>query len=142
MSPEVKDMTSNKGGFSGALKGMEPGDARKGFLPGGNITRLPDYVPEEEVLSKEEAERKTLIQKLLLKWVVPNELSSRSNENLDRKSMASKFQKNTLAELMRFLPDWFVDVSNEKLQAYLEGDEILSDEDKAEIQDKYKDISP
>lgn len=143
MSP--KQMVKDQNGLKGALQAMG-GDGKEerrvGFLGGVNATRKPDYVPEREVLSIEETERKNVITQLLLQWIVPNELSSRSKPELDRKSLASKLHKTNLAGLMQFLPAWFSGVPTEKLQAYLDGEEALSDEDKAEIQDRYKDISP
>jgi len=143
--PETKTYTKEKSGLVGALTGMGgegKEERRVGFLGGINETRLPDYVPEREVLSIEEAEKKTLITQLLLKWIVPNELSSRSKPELDKKSLASKLHKTTLKGLMDFLPDWFSSVAINNLKSYISGEEELSDEDKAEIQDRYKDISP
>lgn len=140
--PEVKEMSKNKGGLDGALKGMEPGDARKGFLPGGNQTRKMDYVRDVEELSVEDAERKNIIRELLLKWIEPNELSSRSNKSLDTKSLAGKLNRLYLVDMMNLLPSWFQSVPTEKLIAYRDDKEILSAQDKAEIQERYKDISP
>lgn len=135
-------MTGSKGGIKGAIEGMEPGQSRAGFLPGGNITRLPDYIPPREELSPEDSERKGVIRNLLLKWIEPNELSSRSNKSLDLKSWAGKLNRMTLVEMLRLLPDWFGDVPIEKLNEYLNDTESLLEGDKAEIQERYKDISP
>ena len=141
MSPELKQLTKDTGGLTKALAGMKPGEKREGFL-GGEGSRKPDYIPEEEVLSPAEAERKRIIFELLMKWVVPNELSAKSTPRIDKRSLASKLNKTTLARLLGFLPPWFKDVPTKKLTAYLDGEEELSDADHAYIQDQYKDISP
>lgn len=131
---------ANKGGLGEALVGMKPGEKRTGFLGGGGMENPVSIQPEQ--LSDDEKARKHVIQDLLARVIIPNSLSSKSNPDIDKKSLVSKLRKQTLGELNRLLPENLKMIGTDRLQSLLEGTEEVGDGDKAEIQDLYAEISP
>ena len=132
----------NPGSVNEALVGMRGGEERTGFLGSGNLSRKPDYVSPSENLDGDEKERKRLLQNLLTKTIEPNSLSSKSTHEMDRRSLARKLNKRSLDELWVFLPEKVKRLSNEKLKSIVEGVDSLSEEDKADIQTLYMEVSP
>ena len=118
-----------------ALAGMKSG-VREGFL-GGNAMRKPDYVQTEN-LSPDEKLQKKLLQSLLAQTIEPNALSSKSTAVMDKRNFVGKLSKCTLDFLLRMVPDRLKDLK--ELQAALEGN--ITEEEKSEIQELYRDLSP
>ena len=125
-----------------ALKGMQRGEDRTGFLGNGNIVRKPDYIPEPENLDSEGVARKKAIQSLLAKMIIPNSLGSKSTPEQDRRSLVNKLNKQSLSELERFLPDSLKGLTTNQLEQVVSGETGIVEGAEAEIQQKYMDISP
>lgn len=118
-----------------AMKGVHTAGEHVGFL-GGNIIRKPDYIQREE-LSADEKEQKKAIQALLLSVIQPNELSSKSTPEADRRSLVNKFNKSTLDDLLRMLPVDLRSFSASEIKEYQ-----ISEAERADIQEIYKERSP
>ena len=118
-----------------ATTGMKGGESREGFLGEGNIIRKPDYVPKPDDVQS--LMHKKVIQKRLLEIIDPNPLSAKSTVEMDRRSLVNKLKKSSLADLKRLLPKRLGNMDPRELEIA----EIL-EEEKAEIQDLYKDVSP
>lgn len=127
-----------------ATKGMEPGEARSGFLIGRKNynTRQPDYMPPPENLTAEETARKKIIRDLLGKIIIPNSLSSKSTPEMDKRSLINKLNRLRLEELISFLPERVLTLTNEQLSQIVAGESDIYEEEKVEIQDKFVKISP
>jgi len=134
--PGKEQLLIKRGNVGEALAGMKGGESRSGFL-GGNIVKKPDYEVPEEVLDEAGKLRRKAIMELLMAVIEPSQLSSKSTPEMDRRSLFNKLKKSSLEELKRFLPDKMNHTPTEHLKA-----ESLSDEQKAGIQDLYKEISP
>ena len=117
------------------LAGMKGGESRSGFLGGGNIVRKPDYEPIPDSIVDLKAKR--LIQKMLAEIIEPNPLSAKSTVEMDRRSLVQKLNKSSLGDLKRFLPLRLRSLTPEELEII-----TVTEEEKAEIQDFYKDCSP
>lgn len=127
------------------MAGMERGEERTGQgkqMPSSNHPNLPDYMPEPENLDAEGIAQKRVLRGLLVSVLVPNSLSSKTSGEQDKRSLVSKLNKRTLKELKGFVPDRINRMSVLKLQNILDGTEEITDEEKVEMQDLYKDISP
>jgi len=138
----IKSKQSNPQTLEEATKGMQRGEERTGFLGEGNIVRKPDYMPEPEKLDADGIARKKAIQSLLLKVIQPVSLSSKSTSEQDRRSLVNKLNKSSLDELKRFLPDRVKRLSTDKLELIVGGEGDITEEEKAEIQTRYMDLSP
>ena len=121
--------------LSDALADMHGGESRSGFLSGGNILRKPDYVPLPDNI--EGIKQKKAIQKLLMSIIEPNPLSMRSTLEMDRRSLVAKLNRLPLSDIKKLVPERLKDMSPEEI-AIVE----VTDEEKAEIQDLYKEVSP
>jgi len=137
----IKRQRGNPETIGTATKTMKRGETRKGFLGEGNITRKPDHVVAE-ALAPEGVTRKRLIQNLLAKWIEPNQLGSRSTALMDKRSLVSKLKNRTLEELEQLLPDSVLVLTTSQLQDIDKGESDISEEQKTEIQEMYKDRSP
>ena len=120
-----------------ALAGVHKAGGYTGFLGDGNIVTKPDYVVPVENLTDAEKARKKAITDLLMNVIEPVQLSSKSTLEADRRSLFNKLKKTSLEDLRNFLPGNMKHTPTESLQA-----DQLSDEQKAEIQELYKEISP
>lgn len=123
-----------------AMAKMSPGDERSGHL--GKSNRLPDYVPEPENLDRTGANRKKAVQDLLAKVIQPISLGIKATPAMDERSLVNKLKKQTLVELERFLPATVNRLTTEQLLQVASGESDIEEEDKAEIQTLYMDISP
>lgn len=123
-----------------AMAGMSPGDERSGRL--GQSTRKPDYVPEPENLDRVGAARKKALQDMLAKVIQPISLGIKATPAMDLRSLVNKLKKQTLVELERFLPLTVKQLTTEQLEQVASGETDIEEEDKAEIQSLYMDISP
>jgi hypothetical protein len=119
-----------------ALKEVHKSGAYTGFLGEGDVVKKPDYVPPEEILDTDGIARKKAVTDLLIKTIEPNQLSSKSTPEMDKRALFSKLKKSSLDELLRFLPSRVKKLHTEQLQAE------LTNEEKLEVQDNYKEISP
>lgn len=125
-----------------ALAGMQNTTSASGFLSGGNIIRKPDYV-ERENLSEEDLVRLRWIRKILSIVIEPNQLSMRSTPEMDRRALVSKLNKAPLSTLIRLLPQSLKDKSATELKEVLGNTtDLITDDEKAEIQELYRDVSP
>ena len=115
---------------------------KKGSRIGSSYVGKPDFVPEVDDLDAEGVARKRAIRSLLTSVIIPNSLSSKTSSEQDKRSLVGKLNKRTLKELNGFIPDRIKRMSVEKLQKVLDGTEEITDEEKVEMQDLYKSISP
>src|SRR3990167_5335383 len=148
MAPATKTMLPPKPGkeslliprtrsVNEALAGVHKAGGYTGFLGEGNVVKKPDYeIPVENLTASDKA-RKQAIASLLMDVIEPVQLSSKSTVEMDRRSLLNKIKKQSLEELRRFLPTRVKHLPTETLQA-----DQLSEDEKAEIQDNYKEISP
>lgn len=120
-----------------AIKDMKSG-GRSGFLGEGNIIRKPDYRPEVD--SSTNLPMKRAIQMLLINTIQPNPLSIKSSPEMDKRSLVNKINRRSLSELKQLLPNGMKYIPLEELNTILE--KGMSDEDKAEIQNLYMEVSP
>lgn len=137
-----RNKASNTPTIKEATAGMQRGEVRTGFLGEGNLLHKPDFIPGPENLGPDGVARKRVTQDLLAKWIIPNSLSAKSTPELDRKSMVNKLRKSTLAELQRLLPESVNELTTEQLKQIFAGESDIGDEQKAEIQDLYLNVSP
>ena len=126
-------------GAGEAMAGMQRGDKRVGR---GWSEKKLKRTPEPENLDAEAIARRHAIIGLLSSVIMPNSLSSKSTELMDRRSLLNKLNKRTLRELKELTPDRLKRMSAEKLGEIFDGTEELPDGEKVEIQDLYKDLSP
>lgn len=124
-------------GAGEVMANMKRGDARFG----GHV-RQPDFIPEPENLDTEGIARKRVLRGLLVSVLIPDSLSSKSSPEQDKRSLVNKLNKRMLKELKGFIPDRINRMSVEKLQNIIDGTEEITDEEKVEMQDLYKNISP
>lgn len=124
-----------------ALKGMKPGEKREGHL-GGISLKKPDFVPEVDSLDSDGLARKGAIKNLLIRVIQPNSLGSKSTPEMDRRAFVNKVNKLTLKELRRFLPERVDSLATEQLEQIASGASDIFEEEKAETQQRYMDISP
>lgn len=127
----------NKKNVNEALAGVHKAGGYTGFLGDGNIVKKPDYEAPPETLTASDKARKKAIADLLMAVIEPVQLSSKSTIEMDRRSLLNKIKKQSLDELRRFLPTRVKHLPTENLQA-----DQLPEDEKAEIQDAYKEISP
>lgn len=120
-----------------ALAGVHKAGEYTGFLGDGDIVRKPDYEPPKEVLDDEGKALKKAITNLLMNVIEPFQLSSKSTIEMDKRSFFNKLKKSSLDELKRFLPKHLKKMTSEKLETM-----TITDEEKAEMQDLYREISP
>lgn len=137
----IKRQANNPGTITEAMQGIKKGGAYSGFLGDGNIVRKPEYAPTE-TLSSDEAKRKQVIQKFLLAIVEPNQLSVKSTPEADKRSFANKLKKSLLKEIERMLPEQYRTQPTDVLEQIASNSSVVSEDEKAEIQDLYKEVSP
>lgn len=138
-----KGASSEPATISEAMANMSQGDERSGRLGGKHKNlRLPDYVPEPENLDRTGANRKKAVQDLLAKVIQPISLGIKATPDMDKRSLVNKLKKQTLVELERFLPTTVNRLTTEQLEQVASGETDIEEEDKAEIQSLYMDISP
>ncbi len=138
----VKQGRKNEGAAESAgevMAGMQHGDERVGR---GWSEKKVKNAPEPENLDAEAIARRHAIIGLLSSTIMPNSLSSKSSELMDRRSLLNKLNKCTLKELRELTPDRLKRMPAEKLKEIADGAEELPDGEKVEIQDLYKDLSP
>ena len=120
------------------MAGMKRGEERIGGSPPKN----PPFIPTPETLDAEGMAQKRALQSLLVKYILPNSLSSKSSPEADRRSLINKLNRRTLKELRELVPVRIKRMSSEKLKGILDGTEEILDEEKVEIQNLYMDTSP
>mgnify|MGYP001558894029 CR=1 FL=1 len=123
------------GNIGDALTDMHGGESRSGFLSGGNIIRKTDYVPLPD--SIDGIRQKRAIQKVLVGIIEPNPLSMKSTLEMDRRSLVTKLNRLTLSDIKKLVPERLKGMTPEEI-AIVE----VTDEEKSEIQDLYKEVSP
>ncbi len=120
-----------------ALVDIHTAGQHTGFLGAGDIVKKPDYVPPPEILDAEGKALKQTITNLLMSLIEPSQLSSKSTPEMDKRSFFNKLKKSSLEELKRFLTKRL-----KKMTSVLLESATITDEEKAEMQDIYREISP
>ncbi len=120
-----------------ALAGVHKAGGYTGFLGDGDLLAKPDYVPPPEKLDAEGKVLKQTIINLLMRLIEPSQLSSKSTPEMDKRSFFNKLKKSSLDELKRFLPKRLKKMTSVQLESA-----SITDEEKAEMQDIYREISP
>jgi len=124
-----------------AVAGMQRGEKRSGSL-GDDTAKLPDRTPEMENLDVDGKARKGAIKSLLINTIQPTSLGFKSTPDMDRRAFVNKANRMTLAELRRFMPERVDSLTTEQLKDIASGESDIFEEEKAEIQTIYMDLSP
>ncbi len=143
LKPDKKNLIVPRGRkksstIEGAMAGMKGGEVREGDL--WDKKTKPELVPE--VLDADGIARRRAITSILTSTIMPNSLSSKSTEQMDRRSLINKLNRSSLKELKRLLPDRIKRMSTENLQNLAEHPDEIPDEERVEIQNLYMDVSP
>lgn len=145
LPPKPKNLvpmgTKNPETVNEALAGPIPeGETRTGFLGKGNTVHKADYLPSE-ALSAMEKQQKKLLQDFLGKTIEPVSLSMKSTGELDKRALVNKLRKSMLTELLRLVPERIKSMTPEELEQ-ASRENTITEEEKAEIQSLYLDVSP
>ncbi len=136
-SKEELFITKRPQSVNEALAGVHKTGEYTGFLGDGDIVRKPDYVAPLEKLDDEGKALKKAITNLLMNVIEPFQLSSKSTVEMDKRSFFNKIKKSSLDDLKQFLTKRLKKMTSVQLENV-----TITDEEKAEMQDIYREISP